>query len=215
MALRWSLSVLGVAIGDAIVSYYMHYLLESCGQSWIDTLRVQALKRVLDQPREWFDGEKNGLTQLVESLDRNAEEMRNLLGRFAAFVFVALVMLIMAVVWSLILCWKLTLVGLATAPLMYAVAHGFETVSRKWEGESNDAGAISSSIFTETFGNVRTVRALTLEGYFHQKYLKATDAALSVGMKRSSISGLFFGISESGIIFITGQSFDSTIVEHS
>ena len=205
MALTWSLSVLGVAIGDSIASYYMHYLLENCGQAWIDTLRIQAMKRILDQPREWFDRDKNSLTELTECLDRNAEEMRNLLGRFAAFVFVAILMLIMAVVWSLVLCWKLTLVGLASAPFMYAVTQAFETISGRWEGKSNDAGAAASSIFTETFGNIRTVRALTLEGYFHEKYSKATDGALGVGMKRSSLSGIFFGISESGIIFITGK----------
>jgi ATP-binding cassette subfamily B (MDR/TAP) protein 1 len=205
MALNWSLSVLGVAIGDSIASYYMHYLLEQCGQAWIDTLRVIAMKRILDQPREWFDRDMNSLTELTECLDRNAEEMRNLLGRFAAFVFVAFVMLTMAVVWSLVLCWKLTLVGLASAPFMYTITQMFETVSGKWEGKSNDAGAVASSIFTETFGSIRTVRALTLEAYFHEKYTRATDRAFRVGMKRSSLSGFFFGISESGIVFITGK----------
>ena len=204
-ALRWSLSVLGVATVDSIASYFLHYLLENCGQAWIDTLRVQAMKRVLDQPREWFDRDKNSLTELIECLDRNAEEMRNLLGRFAAFVFVAVLMLTMAVIWSLVLCWKLTLVGLACAPAMYAISQAFETVSGKWEGKSNDAGTAANSIFAETFGNIRTVRALTLEGYFHEKYSKATDNALSVGFKRSVLSGFFFGISDSGIIFITGE----------
>lgn len=204
MALRWSLSVLGIAVSDAVASYYMHYLLECCGQAWIDTLRVKALKRILDQPREWFDRDQSDLTELTECLDRNAEEMRNLLGRFAAFVFIAVIMLIIAIVWSLSLCWKLTLVGLASAPFMYAVTQAFETVSGRWESRSNHAGAVASSIFTEMFGQIRTVRSLTLEGYFHRKYLKATDRALRVGMKRSALSGLFFGVSESGIIFITG-----------
>lgn len=182
----------------------MHYLLEVCGQAWIDTLRVQAMKRILDQPRAWFDSEET--SSLVESLDRNAEEMRNLLGRFAAFVFVAVIMLIIAIVWSLVLCWKLTLVALACAPAVYAVTQLFETLSGKWEGKSNDAGAVASSIFTETFGAIRTVRSMTLEGYFHEKYIKATDGALRAGMKRSGFSGVLFGISESGIVFITGKS---------
>ena len=204
LALTWSLSVLGVAIGDSVASYYMHYLLECCGQAWVDALRVQAMKRVLDQPREWFDREST-LTELTESLDRNAEEMRNLLGRFAAFVFVAILMLTMALVWSLVLCWKLTLVSLASLPFVLAVTQLFETVSGKWEGKSNDAGAVVNSVFMEIFGQIRTVRALTLEDHFHQKYVGATSVALRVGMKRSSLAGFFFGISESGIIFITGE----------
>lgn len=209
-ALTWSLSVLGVAIGDALASYLMHYLLEVCGQAWVDTLRIEALKRILDQPRSWFERDKNSISRLTECLDRNAEEMRNLLGRFAAFVFVAVTMMLMAVIWSLALSWKLTLVGLASAPLLYALTRGFEAVSGKWEGKSNDAGEVASSIFTETFINIRTVRALTLEGYFHKKYAKATDKAIKVGLRRSALSGLFFGLSDSGIIFVTGKAYIST-----
>lgn len=204
MALTWSLSVLGVAVGDAVASYFMHYLLESCGQAWIDTLRVQAMRRILDQPRAWFDRDKNSLSRLTECLDRNAEEMRNLVGRYAAFSFVAFSMMIISLVWSLIVCWKLTLVGLTSAPLMYAITRGFQAVSGKWEGKSNDAGEVAGAIFTETFGNIRTVRALTLEGYFHKKYAKATDKAMMVGLRRSAYSGLFYGLSDSGVIFVTG-----------
>lgn len=205
IALKWSLSVIGVAVGDSIASFLMHYLLENCGQAWIDTLRIEAMKRVLDQPRSWFESDKNSLSNLTESLDRNAEEMRNLLGRFAAFVFVAFLMIGMSVIWSLAVCWKLTLVSLTAAPFMYGLTHVFETMSGIWEGKSNDAGGSANSIFTETFGNIRTVRALTLEAYFHQKYVKATDNAMMVGIKRSSIAGFFFGLSDSGIVFITGM----------
>ena len=204
MALKWSLSVLGVAIGDAVASYFMHYLLESCGQAWVDSLRIEAMKRILDQPHSWFDRDKNSLSRLTECLDRNAEEMRNLVGRFAGFVFVAAVMVAIAFIWSLILCWKLTLVGLAAGPFMYAVTRGFEAVSGSWEGKSNDAGEAASSIFTEIFSNIKTVRAMTLEGYFHRKYAKATEHAMKVGLKRSAYSGFFFGLSDASIIYITG-----------
>lgn len=205
MALKWSLSVLGVAIIDSIASYLMHYLLESCGQTWIDSLRIQALRRILDQPRAWFDRDKNKLTKLTECLDRNAEEMRNLIGRFAGFGFVAITMMLMSIIWSLVLCWRLTLVGLASGPFLYAVTRSFEVVSGKWESKCNDASEDASAIFTETFGNIRVVRALTLEGYFHKKYAKATNQAMTVGLRRSVYSGFFFGLSDSGIIFVTGR----------
>lgn len=207
MALKWSLSILGVAGLDAASSFAMHYLLENCGQAWVDALRIQALKRILDQPRAWFDRDKNNLTRLIECLDRNAEEMRNLVGRFAGFVFVAVTMMSLAITWSLVLCWKLTLVGLASAPFLYAVTRAFEAISGKWESKSNDAGEVASSIFTETFTNIRVVRALTLEGYFHKKYSKATYRALVIGLKRSAFSGSFYGLSDSGIIFATALIF--------
>ncbi|KAL8714616.1 MAG: hypothetical protein Q9220_001564 [cf. Caloplaca sp. 1 TL-2023] len=206
-ALKWSLSVLGVGGGDAIVTYFMHYLLESCGQAWVDSLRKEAMKRIIDQPRAWFDREKNGASFLTECLDRNAEEMRNLLGRFAGFMFVVIIMLLTALIWSLVICWKLTLVGLASAPFIYAVTRFYQAVSAKWEGKSNDASTAAASIFTETFGNVKTVRALTLESYLHEKYFKSTEAAFTVGRRRSLYSSFFYGISDSSIVFATALIF--------
>lgn len=205
MILKWAMSVLGVAIIDAIAAYSMHYLLESCGQAWIDNLRMQALRRILDQPRTWFDRDKNQLSKLTECLDRNAEEMRNLIGRFAGFGFVAITMILLATVWSLALCWRLTLVGLASGPFLYAVTRLFETVNGTWESKSNDAGENASAIFSETFANIRIVRALTLEAYFHKKHAKATQRAMKVGFKKSAYSGFFFGLSDSGIVFVTGR----------
>ncbi|KAL8826729.1 MAG: hypothetical protein Q9170_007293 [Blastenia crenularia] len=206
-ALKWSLSVLAVGGGDAIAVFLMHYLLEACGQAWVDSLRIEAMKRIIDQPRAWFDKDKNGVSRLTECLDRNPEEMRNLLGRFAGFVFVVLVMLLVALTWSLVVCWKLTLVGLASAPFIYIVTRSYQAVSSKWEGQSNNAGTSAASIFTETFSNIRTVRALTLEAYLHGKYLRSTETAFKVGLRRSAYSGIFYGISDSGIVFATALIF--------
>ncbi|KAI9825890.1 MAG: hypothetical protein M1832_000831 [Thelocarpon impressellum] len=207
LAIKWSLSVLGVAVGDGIASYFMHYLLECCGQSWVDSLRIEAFKRVLSQPRVWFDKDKNSISVISQCLDRNAEEMRNLLGRFAGFVFVAAVMTVVAIVWSFAVCWKLTIVGLASAPAMHAITRAFQWVSGRWEGRSNDQAEAAASVFTETFTSIRVVRALTLEGYFRAKYAETTKAALKVGMRRATYSGVFFGLADSGILFITAVVF--------
>ena len=207
MAQGWSLTVLGVAVVDASAAFSMHYLLEYCGQAWIDSLRVEGLKRVLDQPRSWFHKDKNSVPRLTECLDRSGEETRSLLGRFAGYVFVAITMVSMAVVWSIVLSWKLTLVGLASAPFMYVVTRTFETVSGYWEKKSNDAATSASAIFTETFSNISTVRALTLECYLTKKYAKATSMALQVGLRRSAYTGFFFGLSESAILFVAASVF--------
>ena len=204
MALMWSLSIIGIAICDGTASYFQHYLLEKCGQVWIDNVRIEAFKRIIDQPKEWFDEDKNSITRVTEYLDRNAEEMRNLLGRFAGLVFVAMAIMIIGIVWSLIICWKLTLVGLSAAPVLYGVSRWFEIISGKWEGKSNDASEAIGAVFTETFENIKTVRALTLENYFHLKFTNAAKHALSVGVRRAAYSGLFFGISDAGVIFAIG-----------
>ena len=205
MSFIWSMAILCIAIADAIVSCLMHLLLEVCGQAWVDSLRTTALRRIMDQPQSWFDMEKNNVQGFGECLDRDAEEMRNLVGRFGAFILVAVFMMLLAFVWSMVVCWRLTLVGLATAPLVYAITRSFEAASGRLERTCNNASDSVGAIFAETFGNIRIVRALTLEGYFHRKYAKATKKAMKAGMRRAVISGLLFGITDSSLVFVIGM----------
>lgn len=203
-ALRWSMAILGIAVGDGVASFFMHYLLEVCGQSWVDRLRGEAMTRIVNQPKEWFEKEQNGLSNLTSCLDRNAEEMRNLVGRFAAFIFVAVTMLLTAIIWSLVVCWEVTLVGLSCGPFMYLLTKALQATSSKWENRTNEAGEAAATIFTETFADIKTVRSLTLESYFHKKFNRATSRAITIGFKRAVYTGLLYGGSDSMIFFVTG-----------
>jgi ATP-binding cassette subfamily B (MDR/TAP) protein 1 len=97
-SLRWALAVLGVALIDGTASYFMHYLLEASGQAWVDQLRKEAFRRVLDQPRQWFNEEGNSPSRITACLDQNGEDMRNLVGRFGGYVLVAVVITVTAVI---------------------------------------------------------------------------------------------------------------------
>ena len=205
LTMKWSLAVLGVSLGDGISSYFMHYLLEYCGEAWMDALRKRAFQRVLVQPRAWFDKDGNGSFRIASYLDQNSEDMRNLLGRFAGFGIVAAAITIMAIIWSLAICWKLTLVALACGPVIYTITRGFEGTNGQWERKCNAASAVASDIFTETFSEIRTVRTLTLEGYFHRKQNNAIIFCLRMGFKRAIYAGLLFGMVESIVIFASGN----------
>lgn len=205
LAKTWALAVLGVSIGDGLASFFMHYLLEMCGQAWMDALRREAFHRILNQPRAWFEREENSASRLTSYLDQNGEDMRNLLGRFAGFVIVAAAITAMAIIWSLVVCWKLTLVALACGPVIYIITRSFEGTNGHWERRCNEAGAIASDIFTETFTEIRTVRTLTLEGYFHHKQDKALYDCVGVGLSRALWTGLLFGLVESTVICASGM----------
>jgi ATP-binding cassette subfamily B (MDR/TAP) protein 1 len=206
-ALGYSLLILAVAIVDGVACFLSWYLLEAVGECWVDRLRVEAMARVLDQPKAWYDTGANAVSHITSSLDRNAEEMRNLVGRFMGFVVTAAVMMLIAIVWALITCWKLTLVGLTAVPLIYGVTRSYEAVSSQWEGRTNEASDVAEATFTEVFGDILNVRALTLESYFHKKYTKATSRALTVGIRRAMICGFFFGCSDATIHFVTALIF--------
>ncbi|TVY89225.1 ABC transporter B family member, partial [Lachnellula willkommii] len=206
-ARTWALSLLGIAIIDGISAFTTHFALEYCGQAWVNYLRVEAMKRILAQPKSWFDKERNSPDKLNESLDRNAEEMRNLIGRFTGPIFTVAWMLGISIVWACLFSWKLTLVALACGPIMLVLTRTFDWVSSKWEHKCNQASTVTSSIFTETFSNIRVVRALTLENYFAGKHDKATLETYKTGRSRAVYSGLLYGLTNSASLFITALVF--------
>ena len=206
-ALMYSMAILGIAAIDGISSYLFYFLLEYCAQIWINNMKMAAMRQLLDQPREFFDKEQNGVSRLAECLDHFAEETRNILGRFTGVIFVVVFMMAITLVWSLISCWKLTLVALAIAPIMCVITTSYKAISGKWEGYSNDGDEKVGAILHETFTNIRTVRSLTLEESFHKKYIDATTNALKIGLKRAFYSAIFFGLTDSAILFATAFLF--------
>lgn len=194
-ARKWALVLLGIALTDGTASFCSRYCLERSGDAWINELRMEALRRILDQPKSWFEEEGHSCNHLIECLDRNAEEMRNLVGRFAGNCFTALWILGITLVWSLVISWKLTLVTLSCGPIVFIVTRAFNWVSGKWENKCNKVSDAASNVFTEVFFNIRTIRAFTLERYFEEKYSKATSDTYRIGLSRAAYSGLLFGCS--------------------
>ncbi|PYH92900.1 ABC a-pheromone efflux pump AtrD [Aspergillus ellipticus CBS 707.79] len=202
-ASTWALAVLGVSIGDGIVSFCMHYFLELCGQAWVDCLRKRSFHRILDQPRKWFEETGNEPSQLTTSLNQSAEEMRNLIGRFGGYVLVALTVAVVAIIWSIAVCWKLTLVAVACGPVIYAITRGLEKTNGLWERRCIRVRTAASDVFVETFSEIRTVRTLTLEPYFHKKHMKAASRCVTLGLKKAIYTGSLFGLVESMILFVS------------
>ncbi|CZT18507.1 related to ABC a-pheromone efflux pump AtrD [Ramularia collo-cygni] len=206
-SLLYSMIVLAIAFVDGFHVYMYRMVLECISQAWVDYVRAEAFGRILDQEREFFEKQENGTSRLTESLDRNAEEMRNLVGRFAAMVWIASLMVIVTIIWALVAQWKLTLAALAICPYIWGTLRLFAAVSEKWEHRCNDASEEAGAIFNETFTNIKTVRALTLEPYFLEKYTRVTDSLLRLGMQRAMYCGFLYGLSDSAGEFSTAMIF--------
>ena len=206
-ALAYSMAILAVAIVDGLASFTLHYFLERAGQQWVDELRVKAVQRILEQDAAYFDKARNSPHALISALDRDAEEMRNLVGRFAGLIVVVATMMTIAIVWAMAICWKMTLVGLAASPVLYSVTKGFDKVSAQAEAQANCVAQEVGAVFVESFSDIRTVRAYALESHFHSKYTLATSKALTVGFRRAIYSGIWFGLSGSAINYVTALVF--------
>ncbi len=114
---KWAGALAAIAVVDATSTFLSFFFMEHAANKWIDSLRSEAFKRILAQPKSWFDKENHSPGTIVECLDRNAEETRKLVGMFLPISITVLLMISTSLVWALTIKWDLTLVALAGLPL--------------------------------------------------------------------------------------------------
>lgn len=193
----WAVAMLGVAVIGGLGLGVSRYMFQYVGQAWVDSIRYEALRRILLQPIPWFGQAKNSPGRINECLDRNAEEMRNIVGKFVPIILSVTFMITISIIWALIVSWKLTLVALAPLPVVVGAVKGFAIISGEWETKCNTSAKEASATLTEIFLNIRVVRALTLEKYFKNKYLDLTAGTLGIGLKRAAYSCSLYGAYQS------------------
>lgn len=203
----WGIYLALVAVVEAVSTFLAYLLLESVGQAWVNTLRAEAVSRILSQPKSWFDKTNHSASRISECLDWNAEEMRKLVGQFVPIMVIVTSMVGSSIVWAIVIRWDLTLVALCALPPAVLAARWNSKTSDKWESICNTAAEKTSAIFTEAFSNIRVVRALTLERYFAGKHTKSVEAAYQLGKRRAARAGFFYGLYQSIPFFITSLVF--------
>lgn len=201
-SLLYAMIILGLAIVDGIATYLLFFLADAIAQSWAHQLKVEAMRRILMQPRDFFDKEQNSISRLAETLDHFAEEARNLPGRFTGIFVSIIFMIVVSITWSLIISWKLALVAIACGPALFCITKSYNMISSRWERLSNEADDVVGQMLHETIVNIRTVRCLVLEHHFRSKHREATTTAANVGVKRAFYSGSIFGLNFAGVLFV-------------
>lgn len=210
-AIKWSLVLVALSLVEGGLAFTAQLLLQTNGQSWVRALRIRAIELLLKQPKSWYDSGDFSQSDICTTLDKAAEDVRDLLGKFTAAILIGAFTVVVAVSWSMTICWRLTIVSLSSAPVIYAVTKVLDTVSHNWQARSVKAAGGVADVFAESFADVRTVRALTLESHFHRKFMASTSSAFRIGLQRGFYIGLSFGASDSIMPLMTAAVFAYSI----
>ncbi|AEO68171.1 uncharacterized protein THITE_2051998 [Thermothielavioides terrestris NRRL 8126] len=204
---KWAGLLAVIAIVDASATFFGYFFMEEAAQKWVNSLRAEAFKRILSQPKSWFDMARHSPSRITQCLDRNAEEMRKLVCLFVPILLTVTTTIFASLIWALIIRWDLTLVTLAGVPVAVAAARANSLVSDKWEAICDDAATSTGAIFSATFINIKVVRALTLERNFTEKHSRSASSTFRLGVKRAIFVGVFHGLHQALSYFITALVF--------
>ncbi|KAI1498997.1 P-loop containing nucleoside triphosphate hydrolase protein [Biscogniauxia marginata] len=199
---KWALILFLIATSSAIAAFLSRYLMEWAGYTWVNRLRVEALNRVLRQPKAWLDESSHSASRINECMARNAEEMRNIVGRFTSLLLTVVLMILGTAVWALTISWQLTLASLGGGVLLLAATQGYTIMLQRWELRCNKAAEETSAVVTETIGNIRVVRALTLEKHFKEKHERSAETTLYLGLKKAFYMAVLYASWQSIFMFI-------------
>ncbi|KAL1844000.1 hypothetical protein VTJ49DRAFT_6404 [Mycothermus thermophilus] len=203
----WTGALAAIAVVDAASTFFGYLLMERVAQRWVDTLRAEAFQRILCQPKTWFDKDSHSPNRIAQCLDRNAEEMRKLVGIFAPIMLTVTAMVTTSLIWAIVIRFDLALVTLSGLPVAVVAARANSLASDKWEARCDAAAATANAVLSETFTQIRVVRALTLDKFFSDRHERSASAAYKLGIKRGAWVGATYGIHQSLGYFLTALVF--------
>ncbi|EIW69536.1 hypothetical protein TREMEDRAFT_39110 [Tremella mesenterica DSM 1558] len=167
---KYALIVLGLAAAQAIAIFFEEYCLYAVSGHWATELRKTAYDGVLQQDKAWFDRSENSPAVLVQSIMKDTDDIKGLVSSVMGRFLVAVVMISVGVIWALVVQWRLTLIGVALAPVFVAVIVGNESLIRNAEVRSKARREAVAKVFYESIANIRGIRSMTLEGVFREKF---------------------------------------------
>jgi len=130
---KYGIIVLGLCAVQALADFTQEYCLYALAARWTTSVRGTAFGSVLSQDKAWFDETKNSPSRLVQCLIKDADDMRALMGSVLGKMCVFIAMVGLGIIWAMVVDWKLTLIGIALAPVFAMIMVVNEAVIGKAE----------------------------------------------------------------------------------
>jgi ATP-binding cassette subfamily B (MDR/TAP) protein 1 len=168
------------------------------------TRRVREIcfKAIVQHDIGWFDSEKNTSGLLASRLASDATLVEAMVGSRLGLAIQNLFTIAIGLGIAFYYGWKLTLVVLATAP-MIAFAQAMQMLAMKGSGDASQRAAEEATqVASESIQNMRTVASFTLETQVTTRYRAKLQAPIKLGLKKENLSGFLTGLGE-GLMFIS------------
>lgn len=202
--IKWAVAVIGITVGDGASTFGKKFLLGRASESWITQLRQEMFQDLMGKDLNWYDSPLHKPNEISALLLNDSRDLRCLVSEFLEICATVSVMLTLGLTWSIILGWKLALVGISTIPLfmlitaLYSVMlqfqeNNYKTSISEWENQQHDV-----------ISGIRTIKCFRLNSYFNERFRTLQETLTRVGNARAFGTG--FGIGCSHLLTLVAQS---------
>ena len=180
---------------QALFSFFRVVLFNNVTENALRDLRNKAFERMIYMPMDFFNTHKVG--ELTSRIASDITQIQETLRTTVAEFFRQIVIVVGGIIFLVFISWKLSLIMVATVPVMALIAVFFGRYIRKLSKKAQDFTASSNSIIEEALSGIANVKAYTNEAFNLGRFRKTTQEMRNLNVR----SGLWRGVFVSFIIF--------------
>jgi ABC-type multidrug transport system fused ATPase/permease subunit len=180
---------------QAIFSFFRVIIFTNVTENALKDLRYDAFSKLIYMPMNFFNQHKVG--ELTSRVSSDIAQIQETLRTTIAEFFRQIIIVIGGILFLSFLSWKLSLIMLATVPLMALIAVFFGRFIKKLSKTAQDETANSNVIIEESLMGISSVKSFTNEAFALFNYKKSIEEIRKLNVK----SGLWRGLFASFIIF--------------
>jgi ABC-type multidrug transport system fused ATPase/permease subunit len=180
---------------QALFSFVRVVIFNNVTENALRDLRNDAFDKLVYMPMDFFNRNKVG--ELTSRLSSDVTQIQETLRTTIAEFFRQIIIVVGGIFFLLFISWKLSLIMLATVPVMAIIAVFFGRYIRRLSKEAQDFTAESNSIVEEALTGITNVKAFTNEYFALARFKNSTQKTRDLNVK----SGVWRGLFVSFIIF--------------
>eukprot|EP01133_Synstelium_polycarpum_P008407 gene8407-9888_t len=191
-----------LAAGSGIANFLQIGAFTYIGEKLTYRLRYFSFRSIIRQDIGWFDLPENSTGILTANLATDATLVQGMTSQRLGLLLQNLVTTVVGLVIAFVSGWKLTLVILATVPIIAFAGKVEMDFMAGFSKQNKEASGKSGQVATEAIGGIRTVASFTSEQKILDKFEFALGENVSLSIRKSNIAGLVFGFTQATMFLI-------------
>ncbi|CAA0396521.1 unnamed protein product [Arabidopsis thaliana] len=179
-----------------IVYTIEHICFGTMGERLTLRVRENMFRAILKNEIGWFDEVDNTSSMLASRLESDATLLKTIVVDRSTILLQNLGLVVTSFIIAFILNWRLTLVVLATYPLVISGHISEKLFMQGYGGDLNKAYLKANMLAGESVSNIRTVAAFCAEEKILELYSRELLEPSKSSFRRGQIAGLFYGVSQ-------------------
>lgn len=186
---RLGLIYLGLILGGFVVTYAQMMLLNWVSQKLVFDMRAHLFDHLLKRPLSFYD--KNPVGRLVTRVTNDMKNISDMYTDVLINLLNDLLLLLGTLLIMLSMNWKLTLVALCSAPLVFLSAYWFRIKAREAHREVKAKIARINAVLSENISGMRMIQLFNREEEVYDEFSEINEDHLKSSMKEIQVFGIF------------------------